>query len=62
MIHFTYAHTGMRSARILTHVSIHVTDRGSLLIASNWAAYSWSPKYYVDILKIHPFSFGGIYL
>ena len=60
MIRFTYAHTGMCSARILMHVFIHVTNRRSLFIASNWTAYSWSPKYYVHSLKIHPFSFTGI--
>jgi len=60
MAHFTYTCTVMQSAHILTQFSIHVTNRGSLFIASNWTAYSLSPKYYVDSLKIHPFFFAGI--
>jgi len=60
MIHFTYTCTVMWSAHILTQFPIHVTNRGSLFIVSNWTTYSLSPKYYVDSLKIHPFSFAGI--
>ena len=45
----------MWSVHVLVHAFIHITNMGSLFIASNGTAYSRSLKYYVDSCQIHPF-------